>query len=121
MNTETFKNNMATIRAMLKRSNSTKATVLCMAIAATRGHVHAAHIWQKLQVHCIQGKTVGTLEGQRAFITANAHDPWGAKPLSVEDLAMVLATIDAAEAWRANWAARGKEAREIAQEQPVLV
>jgi len=106
MSTDQFRNNMATIRTALKNSTGTRATVLCMVVAATRGHVHCAHVWQRLDGWRPIGATVGTPEGQRAFVEANAPDPWGSSPLSDEERQRCVDTIAAADEYRTNWARR---------------
>lgn len=122
MTKEEFKNNMATIRTALKNSTGTRATVLCMAVAATRGHVHCEHVWQRLDGWREKGKDLGNLASQRAFIVSALNlDPWGKRTLTSEELVRILLTIEAADAFRAEWAARLREAIEVEQEQPVTV
>lgn len=120
MTREEFKSNMALIRAELKQSKGTRATALCMVVAATRGHVHAAHVWQRLEGWRGVGATVGTLAGQREFIFANAKDPWGVRLFSEIEWVMVLHTVEAADDYRGSWAQMADIARHRA-EQPVPV
>lgn len=112
-----FKADMAHMRAALAAEiealrsespwlgNANRVTILCMVIAATRGHLHAQGVWRKMQgwEHHIPD-----LAAQRAFVAEHGNQarPDGSgkwlKALSDEELRMALALIDAAEEWRSR-------------------
>lgn len=114
---EKFKENMRIIRLQLKAATGTRATLLCMAIAATRGHVHCQHVWQRLDYWRDKGAAVGTLIGQRVFLANGFEpDPWGKCALSTEETVMILHTVAAADAYRAEWALAAANAKQRAED-----